>query len=94
MHAIFTLLGTLPDIQQRDLQLIVDSEPHRERDFYHQKCIPLIPYWYKRAGESNAGHLDPQFDTQTTGPARGLLDPRFNHPLISRPSGVIITINN
>ena len=30
-------------IQQRDLQLNVDSEPHREVKFYHQKDTPLTP---------------------------------------------------
>ena len=34
--------------QQRDLQLYVESEPHRGLKFYHQKCNPLTPWWNER----------------------------------------------
>ena len=31
--------------QHRDLQLYVESEPHRGLKFYHQKYNPLTPWW-------------------------------------------------
>ena len=31
--------------QQRDLQLYVESKPHRGLKFYHQKYNPLTPWW-------------------------------------------------
>ena len=34
--------------QQRDLQLCVESEPHRGLTFYHQKYNPLTPWWNER----------------------------------------------
>ena len=34
--------------QQRDLQLYVESEPHRGLKFYHQKYNPLTPWWNER----------------------------------------------
>ena len=37
--------------QQRDLQLYVESKPHRGLKFYHQKYNPLTPWWNER--ESN-----------------------------------------
>ena len=34
--------------RQRDLQLYVESEPHRGLKFYHQKYNPLTPWWNER----------------------------------------------
>ena len=34
--------------QQRDLQLYVESEPHRGVKFCHQKYNPLTPWWNER----------------------------------------------
>ena len=59
-YAFFTLLGTyFLVIQQRDLQLIVESEPHREMNFYHQKDISLTLQRFRRGLNSGPQQREP-----------------------------------
>ena len=66
---IFYIAGTyFLVIQQRDLQIIVESEPYREMNFYHQKDLSLTLQRFRLGPEEKARYLD---DSRLYSPVKG-----------------------